>query len=287
MADTTSVTAWKSPENYWKDALKGSTDEWGLSAVTVWIRPGDWVWAYFVQPIGQVLGVGKVTDVLGWRDDWQRHTVSIRWNRDLTRELKKNPIHYEEYRQPVPESGSRANPAAVEAFEVHLGHTGFKKALTSSERVQFAQRKVMQPPRAARLSSPSTPRLRRTVCHLGLHREGRPASGAHPSRPTCRYPRHQQLSATTSYDVHNLFDLGLITVSKQLRIEVASSVTGDFSYRKLDGQKIRMPHGADQKEVIAAYAAQSALGSMSLVELTTRTTSKATAALTAMTHPGC
>lgn len=246
-----------SPENYWKDALKGSTDEWGLSGGYRLIRPGDWVWAYFVQPIGQVLGVGKVTDVLGWRDDWQRHTVSIRWNRDLTRELKKNPIHYEEYRQPVQKAAVRANPATIEAFEVHLGHTGFKKALTSSERVQFAQRKVMQ-----RLGQPA---FRAQVLHdyggqcaiSGCTEKGA-LQAAHILPVRLAGTHATSNSVLLRADLHNLFDLGLITVSKQLRIEVASSVT-DLSYRKLDGQKIRMPHGADRKEVIAAYAAHKAL----------------------------
>ena len=48
------------PDNYWASSLVGKTDEWGMSTGYRLIEPGDWVWAYFSQPIAQILGVGRV-----------------------------------------------------------------------------------------------------------------------------------------------------------------------------------------------------------------------------------
>lgn len=131
------------PANYWRGAVKGRSDEWGLSSGYRLIEPGDWVWAYFGGAVRQICGVGTVRSPVSWRRDWERHAVLIEWNAALTKRLQTNPIRYDEYRQPVQAAAVRANPATRRVLNRWLSGEGVAIAARAKE-VQFVKRTMHQ-----------------------------------------------------------------------------------------------------------------------------------------------
>ena len=131
------------PDNYWASSLVGKTDEWGMSTGYRLIEPGDWVWAYFSQPIAQILGVGRVVKPVTWHARWGRYSVHIRWDRALTSALKKKPIDYAEYQQQVQGAAVRANKSTVQVLEGWLLDHG-SRWVSEARAVKFAQREVLQ-----------------------------------------------------------------------------------------------------------------------------------------------
>jgi hypothetical protein len=112
-----------SPENYWRQALKGATVAWGLKNSYLMIQPGDWVWAYFSLPVGQIVGVGEVLGAAEWDTEWG-YFVDIRWDAELTAAIKADPIHYADYRQRVQQSAIPANEDTLSVFEDWLRRNG-------------------------------------------------------------------------------------------------------------------------------------------------------------------
>lgn len=54
-------------------------------------------------------------------------------------------------------------------------------------------------------------------------------------------------------DVHNLFDLGIITIAPGMTVEVSAEIT-DGSYRRLAGKKVVAPQGVSKSAFVKALA---------------------------------
>lgn len=239
------------PENYWQAALAGEVDEWGLSTGYQLIQPGDWVWAYFSLPRGQVLGVGTVVQPVGWNDSWGCHSVFIQWDRKLTAALKVNPINYSEYRQQVQQSSVRAKPETIRVLERWLRRER-PTATTLAADVKFAERSVIQ-----RLGQPEfrTKALNgfQGACAITRCSVAGTLQAAHVIAVGKGGNHSVDNCLLLRADIHNLFDLGLITVNAKLLVRVADVVT-EPGYRALDGVRIPVPLGASRPRFLKALA---------------------------------
>lgn len=238
------------PENYWVSALAGDTDEWGLSTGFRLIEPGDWVWAYFGGGVRRICGVGTVTSPVGWRSDWGRYAVRIRWDAQLTAAMKQRPIRYEEYRQQVQASAVRASASTQQVLDAWLQQE--RRPATPPSAVRFATRTVAQ-------------RLGQTQFRLDVLR----AFGGACAVTGCAEPgvlqaahilpveaggRHDVANALLlRADLHNLFDLGRLTINARLEVEVDPAVA-DADYRRLVGTTVARPSGVTRAAFAAALA---------------------------------
>lgn len=244
------------PENYWKDALVGATDEWGLATGYRVLEPGDWVWAYFGGSVQKILGVGSVVGPVGFNEDWGRHSVQIRWDRKLTAGLKRRPIGYEEYRQQVQGAAVRANAGTLAVLHSWLQGQD-PTAHDRATAVKFAERTVNQ-----RLGQPEF-RAKVLDAYGGACAITRCAvrgtlQAAHIVAVGAGGKHAVENSLLLRADVHNLFDLGLLTITSRLQVRVAESVE-DEAYRALDGRQIAVPSGIPRAKFLQALAAHRTL----------------------------
>ena len=179
-------------------------------------------------------GAGPV----GWREDWQRRTIFIRWNASLTKRLQQSPISYDDYRQQVQAAAVRAKPATLAVLESWLGGRNRSPLATTGE-VKFAERSVL-----GRLGQQ---RFRADVlrayggrCAITGCAEGTVLQAAH-IWPVQRGGRHAiENSVLLRADLHNLFDLGLLKVTHELRVEINPAVS-DPQYAQLRGNTVSVP----------------------------------------------
>ncbi len=234
------------PENLVPDALGGLTDTWGLATNYRIIEPGDWIWAYFGGSVRQIHTVGTVTEPVGYDDDWGRHTVSIRWNAALTRELQQRPIRYEDYRQSVPGAAARANATTTSVLEQWLqGVSSGPMPGVSRVPREVLQRLGQGAFRAEAL------RLFGGACAITGVAEAGVLQAAHIVPVADGGTHAASNTLLLRADLHNLFDLGRITVTKTLKLRVATAVT-DSVYRDLDGARVKAPSTVDRSAFIAA-----------------------------------
>ncbi|HSH58561.1 MAG TPA: HNH endonuclease [Acidimicrobiales bacterium] len=234
------------PANYWKDALAGAVDEWGLSTGFRLITPGDWVWAYFGGDVRRICGVGTVRSASGWRPDWDRHTVHIKWDKRLTARLKLRPIHYSDYRQQVQGAAARANLATQKVLNGWLSNEG-EHAFEAADEVKFAQRGVTQRLGQQQFRA-DVLRAYEGACAISGCREPSALQAAH-IMPVASGGKHSiSNSILLRADLHNLFDFGLIVISAQMKVEISSQIS-DRIYRRLAGRDLATPEGVSRAEV--------------------------------------
>jgi hypothetical protein len=239
-----------SPENYWRDALKGKIDEWGLATGYRVIEPGDWVWAYFGGAVRRMCGVGTVHSPVAWRDDWQRHSVFIKWDPALTRRMQAQPIRYSDYRQQVQGASVRANAGTLRVLRRWLGQQG-AAAHAHGKKVKFAERTVRQRLGQAEFRA-EVLRAYRGACAITGCREASVLQAGH-IRPVGSGGKHSIENAVLlRADLHNLFDLGLLTVGPGFKVVVTPEVR-DPRYRALAAKTIALPASVARSKIAAAY----------------------------------
>lgn len=235
------------PQNLLPGALRGETDTWGLATNFRVIEPGDWMWAYFGGSERRIHAVGEVATPVGYRGDWQRHTVDIRWNPALTRELQDRPIRYEDFRQRVQGAAGRANGSTTAALERWLsgsGRRGTQRAAAGRVPREVLQRLGQGPFRAEAL------RLYGERCAVSGTSGASVLQAAHIVPVADGGSHAPENTLLLRADIHNLFDLGLLTVGKGLTVEVAASVS-DTAYRVLHGRKVASPASVSKREFVA------------------------------------
>ncbi len=248
------------PENFWRDVEKFDWSEWGLSTGFKLIEPGDWVWAYFGRSVKRIYGVGRVEGPVRWRAPNSQYAIVIRWDRKLTNRLKNQPINYEDYQQHVQSAAPRANLTTVEVLEAWLGDEA-PSALDDARKVQFSERSVMQ-----RLGQADfrTKLLRAygQKCVISGCAEVGVLQAAHIRAVGQGGDHSIHNGLILRADLHNLFDLGLVTVGNGLKIEVAASVK-DRSYRKFEGKRLTPGDGVIRSKLSKALAEHRTLHSQS------------------------
>lgn len=239
------------PENYWANALKGARDTWGLSTGFRLIGPGDWVWAYFTNPTSQILGVGVVKNPVAWNARYGRHSIDIQWDAKLTAALKADPIPYSSYQQQVQSSAVRANSTTQSVLERWLA-TRSSSAVTAHRAVEFASREVRQRLGQGGFRSNAL-RAYNNTCAFSGCQEASVLQAAHIIPVGAGGSHDLSNSLLLRADLHNLFDLGQITVSAELTIAVDPNVT-DRAYRRLDGKSLHLPTGIPRAALKKGFA---------------------------------
>lgn len=242
------------PQNFWRFALRGENDEWGLSTGYNVIADGDLVWAYFCAPVSQILGVGIVDGPVDWNEDWGRHSVHIRWDAALTQALKDDPIPYTQYRQQVQQTAVRANETTAAVLQEWLQGHSPRIPRPRAAKVDFVERSVQQrlgqgPFRA------SAVRAFNGACAITGVRMQHVLQAAHIRGVRKGGVHVVENSLLLRADLHNLFDLGLLTIGPKLTVEIDPKVD-DPEYRTLHGQRVRAPRGVainDWKRSLAEH----------------------------------
>jgi hypothetical protein len=241
-----------SPENFWRSASRGDIDEWGLSTGYNVIAEGDWVWAYFCAPIAQILGVGVVEGPVDWNPRWGRHSLHIRWNAPLTRALKASPIDYGQYQQRVQTTGVRANDSTKAVLQDWLRGRSTRIPQPRAHQVDFVERAVQQ--RLGQgLFRASVVRAFGGACAVTGTRTPHVLQAAHISGVRKGGVHAVENALLLRADLHNLFDLGLLTIGSKLAVEVDTTVA-DAEYRALHGRKVSPPRGVNLTEWRQALA---------------------------------
>lgn len=238
------------PENFWADALKGETSHWGLSNGFRLVEPGDWVWAYFGGSVRRICGVGTIRGPVEWHPNWERHSVRIKWDKKVTARLKTDPIHYDDYRQQVQSAVVRANQSTRRVLDRWLRRTspGATKAARS---VKFAERAVTQRLGQAQFRA-EVLRAYGGACSITACTEASVLQAGHIT-PVAGGGSHAVAnSILLRADLHNLFDLGKITVTSDLKVRVSDDIT-DSTYRDLNGRAVRRPAGVTRAEFAKAF----------------------------------
>lgn len=236
-----------SPANLVPDALRGAIDTWGLTTNFRVIEPGDWVWAYFGGKVRRIHAVGGVAAPVGYDDDSGRHTVSIRWNAALTKELQDRPLRYDDYRQRVQGSVGRANPTTTAVLKRWL-----RKSSTPApqDAVGRVTREVLQRLGQGAFRDEAL-RLFGSECAVTGTSHSAVLQAAHIV-PVADGGTHSAANTLLlRSDIHNLFDLGLLTITRGLKIRVSDVIT-DSDYRSLNGARVHAPAGVERKAFLAA-----------------------------------
>ena len=242
-----------SPENYWKIVEADKTSDWPISTGFLMIEPHDWVWAYFGGSEKRICGVGTVQPSIPRDADEERHMLRIRWNQKLTKKLRAYPIYYHQYQQKVQAATQRAKPRTVQILRQWLN----EKAPGSEEndaKVKIAQREVR-----VRLGQAAfrldTLRLYRGRCAVTGCTEPNALQAAH-ILPVKKGGRHASgNSILLRADIHNLFDLGLITIDRSSKVMVSPDVT-DPAYGRLRNKTLTLPSGTKVRRSLAKKFAE-------------------------------
>jgi hypothetical protein len=235
------------PANLVPDALRGAMDTWGLATNFRVIQPGDWVWAYFGGKVRRIHAVGVVAAPVGYNNDWGRHTVSIRWNAALTQELQDRPLRYDDYRQQVQGAVGRANTATTAVLNRWLRKAAAPAPQNAVPRVP---REVLQRVGQSIFRAEAV-RLFGGRCAVTGTSHPAVLQAAHINPISAGGTHEGANTLLLRSDLHNLFDLGLLTVTRGLRVEISEDVT-DRDYRALDGIRIQVPAGVERKAFVAA-----------------------------------
>lgn len=222
-------------------------DTWGLTTNFRVIQPGDWVWAYFGGKVRRIHAVGVVAAPVGYSGDWGRHTVSIRWNAALTQELQDRPLRYDDYRQRVQGAVGRANTATTAVLKRWLRNSA---APSSQDEVLRGPREVLQRLGQSGFRSEAV-RLFGGKCAVTGTSHPAVLQAAHINRMSAGGTHEGANTLLLQSDLHNLFDLGLLTVTRGLKVRISENVT-DRDYRSLDGIRIQAPAGVERKAFQAA-----------------------------------
>jgi hypothetical protein len=229
------------------DALLGAMDTWGLATNFRVIQPGDWVWAYFGGKVRRIHAAGVVAAPVGYNDDWGRHTVSIRWNAALTQELQDRPLRYDDYRQRVQGAVGRANAATTAVLNRWLRDSA---ETAPQDELLRVPREVLQRLGQSGFRSEAV-RLFGGKCAVTGTSHPAVLQAAHINPISAGGTHEGANTLLLRSDLHNLFDLGLLTVTRGLKVRISEDVT-DRDYRALYGIRIRAPAGVERKALLGA-----------------------------------
>lgn len=233
-----------SPENFWKGALQGATTTWGLSTGFRLMEPGDRVWAYFGRSVRMICGIGIVGSKGAFPSPERgRYAIDITWDRHLTARLRQEPISYDEFHQHVQGAAVRASDVTLKVLSKWLRNQG-RDATEHARTVKFVMQDVERRLGQGKFRS-DVLQAYGSTCAISGSSETRVLEAAH-IWPIASGGQHAADNALLlRADLHNLFDLGMITIAPKWRIEVSSQVQ-DAEYRRFHGKSLNVPRGVKQ-----------------------------------------
>lgn len=233
-------------------SLLGSEDrsEWGLATGFKKVQPGDMIWAYFALPEGVIGAVGRVRNGVGWNKNWERYSIVIDWDRDLTDRLTGDPIPYESYRQQVQAAVNEANPETLKVLRKWLKNHQVASQSKRDQEVSWRTAEVVR-------------RMGQQEFRLSLMRAygNRCCISGCDVKEVLEAAHIQMVSGGGKHsvrnglllraDLHTLFDRGLIAISDEFTVLVHSSVTSPM-YREFHGRQLQPPSAKGDRPTLTA-----------------------------------
>jgi len=219
---------------------KTSEAEWSISVLGDEIKKNDLIWVHFANPTSEIRAVGRADGPAKEKTDWSpRKSLTIKWDWELTKKLQKHPIPFSAHRQMIPVAVRRANPKTLKILEAWLDKKPSQKIKSHtklSSRVKFRTTEIEvrqgQPEFRLQLLALYDNRCVISGCETrdalqAAHIKSISDGGSHDLRN----------GLILRADLHNLFDRGLITISKSGIVSIDSVIT-ENNYRKYNGKKL-------------------------------------------------
>ena len=227
--------------------------EWLLSNNFRRIDADDRIWVYFTAPVRQVRAVGVVEDTPHYREDWDKWAIKIIWDKELTDRLQKSPIDGVALGQDVRSAVTTAGKTAQSTIRRWINAHQPAKRREIDKEVKFVRREVTQR-MGQRDFRQELRRAYQDTCAITGTQMSHVLQAAHIT-PVAAGGQHAVSNGLLlRADVHTLFDLGLITIDDERTVRVDSSLQ-DSEYRKLDGQRLKLPTRREQYPSLSAIRA--------------------------------
>ena len=219
-----------------------SNDKWVLNSCYLQIEDRDFIWAYFVKPVGKILAVGRCVGEPFPESDWgeNQHALNIQWDQQLTSRLRKNPIKYEAFKQRVQVGATRANEATTKYLDEWLDGKRPARAREDDREVKIIKRMVRT------RQGQGQKKFRNDLiyayggrCFVTGCRELTTLEAAH-IRAVKKKGRHSiRNGMLLRADLHKLFDSGLFIIDNNYVVALHPKIKNDPCYRDLDGKDLR------------------------------------------------
>lgn len=236
-----------SRENFFKTLDYDTPYRWGIAKNAQKLKMGDMIWVHFALPDSSLGAVGTVAREVSWQSDSGGYAVWIRWDKALTEVLRYAPIPRASYRQVPYFSVLTANERTTAILNRWLGAKQAPESKALEERVRFRTAEVEQ-----RVGQPKFREALlvayRNQCAVSACAVTEVLQAAH-IRPVKRFGTHSLRNGLLlRADLHNLFDRGLLTISKTYIVSIAKDVRSDPQYKKYHGKKLQvLPSSKNQR----------------------------------------
>ena len=248
MSGTHFIYAWSLEDNhqtvdqFFTDLSSGKTETVLLGTNFRRVSDGDWLWFSFTKSDGDIVAVaqtvGEPFQEPGIRRKWQ---VQVRWMAGLTARLRRLPLALNLPEQSRQGSPQRAVPNLERVLKKWLNGNYSPQARKADETVRLVRRSVLQRQGQQEFRRRLLTAYGGQCAVTGCKEEGT-LQAAHIRPVSSNGDHHISNGLLLRADIHNLFDLGLIAIDENLRINVASTVA-EREYRELDGKKAHVPSG--------------------------------------------
>ena len=214
-------------------------EEWGVARNALRLQVNDFVWVHFALPDSAIYAVGRVAKTAHWNEEWGRYAIKIRWDKELTERLRKEPIPLSAHGQ-VPYSGvTVANTKTTNFLNRWLGGKVSKSAQQRDERVKFratlVDQRTGQPQFRGELMRAYNNTCAVTGCAVD---EVLQAAHIRPVRTNGSHSVSNGLLLRA--DIHNLFDRGLITIDRNYVVQLDETLQGRDEYKALHNRKLKV-----------------------------------------------
>lgn len=246
-------------ENFFEYEIRDylTLTEWGLTTNFRQIKKDDLIWVHFVLPIGEIRAVGVVDTDPYQKAEWNSEAIKIHWNKKLTEALLACPIRIHQRNLRGASTPSDQSQKTIKKWlqQKSTQAEGDSKSAVAFRTATVKQR-LGQPEFRQRLLRAYKQSCAVTGCKVNgtlqaAHIRGVKVGGTHSVKN----------GLILRADIHNLFDLGLITVDEKYRILVSDTIT-DQKYRQLNQRFLKIPESrAEQpdKKLLAQHRAESLL----------------------------
>ena len=227
-----------SVEGFFDCYSDGHAAEWGLWQLGEELRRNDFIWVHFALPVSAIMAVGRVREAPKFNDELGRYTVWIDWDWALTKRLQQRPIPYSAHKQRVMKSVVAANQKTMSVVSRWLrtkepAATRPKSLPVRFKPVEIEQRQG-QPAFRQALMAAYEFKCAVTGCEI---RDVLQAAHIVPVKTGGHHSVNNGLLLRA--DIHNLFDRGLLTIDRNFRIHLDSSVKTSATYGHLHGVKLK------------------------------------------------
>lgn len=228
------------------------TYRWRLASGYRLVQPFDMVWAYFAAPSRCIVAAGHIQDYPEWKADWGRYSIPIRWDRDLTERLIGAPIPFAAFQQRVQGAVQTATDRTSRVLDSWLRRNASKGWKEREESVRYTRRLMQQRLGQQTFRSNLMNAYGGTCAVTGCNVD-RTLQAAH-ILPVADGGNHATSNGLLlRADIHNLFDLGYITINRNGIIETSKELAGS-DYERFNGQPLRQPRQVSHRPARRALA---------------------------------